>query len=57
MKFCPVCGSRDMTYAVLGTTLPIYKCKTCGYRGLIVVEDGSISEKLREEYQKKREAR
>ncbi|MFQ6136339.1 MAG: hypothetical protein ACE5PM_04065 [Candidatus Hydrothermarchaeales archaeon] len=46
-----------MTYAVLGTTLPIYKCKTCGYRGLIVVEDGSISEKLREEYQKKREAR
>ncbi len=43
-----------MIYAVLGTTLPIYKCKICGYRGSIIVEDGLLSEKLREEYAEKR---
>ena len=54
MKFCPKCGSPEMIHAVLGTTLPIYKCKICGYRGSIIVEDGLISEMLKEEYAKKR---
>jgi DNA-directed RNA polymerase subunit M/transcription elongation factor TFIIS len=53
MKFCSRCGSQDITYAVLGTTLPIYKCKTCGYRGPIIVEDGILSEKLKEEFEQK----
>jgi len=43
-----------MIHAVLGTTLPVYKCKICGYRGSIIVEDGLLSEKLREEYAEKR---
>ncbi|MFQ5887932.1 MAG: hypothetical protein ACE5HY_04465 [Candidatus Hydrothermarchaeales archaeon] len=55
MKFCSKCGSREITYAVLGTTLPIYKCKICGYRGSIVVEDGLLSERLREEYEREKE--
>jgi len=54
MKFCPRCGSHEMIHAVLGTTLPVYKCKICGYRGSIIVEDGLLSEKLREEYAEKR---
>ncbi len=54
MKFCSRCGSSEITHAVLGTTLPIYKCKICGYRGSIIVEDGILSEKLREEYEQEK---
>ena len=52
MKFCPVCGSPDLIYSVLGTTAQVYYCKLCGYRGVFVIEDSTIAEKIREEWEK-----
>ena len=54
-KFCPVCGSEKIVYGVLGTTANYYKCNHCGYRGPIIIEDGKLSEKLREKYEKEKE--
>jgi uncharacterized Zn finger protein len=53
MKFCPICGSREYNYAILGTTAQLYECKECGYRGPIILEDGELAEKLRKEYAKR----
>jgi rubredoxin len=51
MKFCPNCGSKNIDW-VLPQTWSKYECKDCGYIGVFVIEDGKISEKIREEYLK-----
>ena len=48
--FCPVCGSTELIYGILGTTANYYECKHCGYRGPVIVKDGKLAEKLRKKY-------
>ncbi|MCD6414855.1 MAG: hypothetical protein J7L23_04500 [Candidatus Diapherotrites archaeon] len=52
-KFCPVCGSTELIYGILGTTANYYECKNCGYRGPIIIQDGRLAEKLKDRYEKK----
>jgi transposase-like protein len=35
---CPVCNSRDIYVLVGGYIGQVYRCKSCGYRGSLVVE-------------------
>jgi len=53
--FCPECGSPSLYYFLGLYTGYKYVCKECGYRGPVVIEDGVIAEKLREEKLKKLE--
>lgn len=41
-KKCPNCGSREITFFAGGEAGQIYECKSCGYRGALVVESGSV---------------
>jgi hypothetical protein len=52
MKFCPNCGSTNIDW-VLPQDWSRWKCKDCGYIGPLIIEDGRIGEKIREEYLKK----
>lgn len=54
MKFCPRCGSKNIEW-VLPQDWSKWECKDCGYIGAFVIEDGAISDKIRQEYVKKRE--
>jgi NMD protein affecting ribosome stability and mRNA decay len=51
--FCSQCGSMDIYYASgLPQMWSIWECRRCGYRGPVVVEDGELGKKLREEWEK-----
>lgn len=53
-KFCPKCGSSNISWALgLAQLWSIWECKKCGYYGAFIVEDGKLSQKLQEEYDKK----
>ncbi len=53
-KFCPKCGSSDVSWASgLPQLWSIWDCKNCGYRGALILEDSKLAEKLREEYARK----
>lgn len=54
MKFCPRCGSSNIEW-VLPQDWSKWECRDCGYIGSLIIEDGTIAEKLREEYLKKKE--
>ncbi len=47
LKYCPKCGSSNITVVVFYRP-SIWKCLNCGYEGAIVLENGSIAAKLRE---------
>ena len=51
MKFCPRCGSNDVDW-VLPQDWSKWECKTCGYIGPLIIEDGEIAEKIKEDYEK-----
>lgn len=52
-KFCPHCGSEDIFFASgLPKMWSIWECRRCGYRGPIVVEDGELGLRLREDWEK-----
>jgi predicted RNA-binding Zn-ribbon protein involved in translation (DUF1610 family) len=52
-KFCPICGSSDLFFASgLPQMWSIWDCRHCGYRGPVVVEDGILAKKLREDWEK-----
>lgn len=54
MKFCPRCGSKEISFASgLAYLWSIWECRNCGYYGAFIVEDGKLSQKLREEYARK----
>ena len=54
VKFCPKCGSTEIYWARgLPQLWSMWECRNCGYYGAFVVEDGSLSKKLQEEYAKK----
>jgi len=51
VKFCPRCGSREVKWAMgLPQLWSLWECRECGYRGAIILEDGKLATKIREEY-------
>jgi predicted RNA-binding Zn-ribbon protein involved in translation (DUF1610 family) len=51
--FCPKCGSTELFFASgLPQMWSIWDCRRCGYRGPIVLEDGGLAEKVREDWEK-----
>jgi len=58
LKFCPRCGSGNVFWASgLPQLWSLWECRDCGYRGPLIVEDGKIASKIREEFLKKQEHR
>ncbi len=56
-KFCPRCGSTDIFFARgLPQLWSIWECRNCGYYGAFIVEDGTTSQKIREEWARKHKA-
>ena len=56
VKFCPKCGSTDISWASgLAQLWSVWECRNCGYYGAFIVEDGKLSQKLQEEYVRKSE--
>jgi ribosomal protein S27AE len=52
--FCPRCGSTNIFWASgLPHLWSIWQCKNCGYRGALVVRNGKLAEKVREDYEKR----
>ena len=51
MKFFPKCGSTNLNVSVFYRP-SIWKCLNCGYEGAFILEDSTLAEKLREQYQK-----
>lgn len=49
IKFCPKCGSSNIEWS-LPQTWSRWQCKDCGYIGPLIIEDGKIAEKIREDY-------
>ena len=57
VKFCPKCGSTDVFWAQgLPQLWSLWECKNCGYRGALILEDGNLAVKLREEWEKNKTA-
>jgi predicted RNA-binding Zn-ribbon protein involved in translation (DUF1610 family) len=54
VRFCPRCGAPEIYWARgLPQLWSIWECRSCGYYGAFIVEDGKMSKKLQEEYAKK----
>jgi len=53
MKFCPKCGSTNIDWLIPHDRQK-WQCKNCGYIGAFIVDDGKIADKIREEYNKKK---
>jgi len=53
-KFCPNCGSTDIEWT-LPQTWSKWQCKNCGYIGVFIIEDGKIADKIREDYEKRKD--
>jgi predicted RNA-binding Zn-ribbon protein involved in translation (DUF1610 family) len=54
VKFCPKCGSTDVFWASgLPQLWSVWECRSCGYRGALILEDGKLAEKLREDHARK----
>ena len=53
MKFCPKCGSTNIDWLIPHDRQK-WQCKNCGYIGAFIVDDDKIADKIREEYNKKK---
>jgi len=52
-KFCPKCGSTDVFWAQgMPQFWSLWQCRTCGYRGAFILEDGNLALKLQEQWKK-----
>ena len=51
IKFCPRCGSPNIN-ALVFYRPSIWKCLDCGYEGTFIVQDVTLAEKIRNDYQK-----
>jgi DNA-directed RNA polymerase subunit M len=50
-KYCPKCGSPDIS--PLAFYRPsTWRCLDCGYEGALIIEDGTLAEKLQKKHQK-----
>jgi len=56
-SFCPECGSENVFWASgLPQLWSHWECRNCGYRGPLIIEDGKIASKIKEEFMEKRKA-
>ena len=55
-KFCPVCGSHNIQWE-LPHTWSTWRCRSCGYVGELIIEDGEMAKAIHQDYleQKKKE--
>ena len=54
-KYCPICGSTNVFWASgLPQLWSIWECRDCGYRGPLILENGNLAKKIREEYLRKK---
>lgn len=54
-KFCPRCGSSDVFWAQgMPQFWSLWDCRNCNYRGPVILEDGNIAEKLKEDWENKK---
>lgn len=51
MKYCPKCGSPNINSLVFYRP-SIWKCLDCGYEGALIIEDGTLAERIQKDYQK-----
>jgi len=51
VKFCPECGSPNIEW-VLPQVWSKWRCKDCGYIGVLILEDGEIAAELRKKWKK-----
>jgi len=57
-KYCPRCGSTKIFWASgLPQMWSLWDCKNCGYRGVLIIEDGKAAAKLRKDYEKEKRKR
>ncbi len=49
LKKCPQCGSSDIIFFVGGEAGQIYECKSCGYRGTLIIEADDIGKSMKED--------
>jgi len=53
-KFCPTCGSTNIFWASgLPQFWSVWECRKCGYKGALVLEDGELAAKLKNEWDEK----
>ena len=53
-KFCPKCGSTNVFWASgLPQLWSTWECRNCGYRGVLILEDSMLAEKLGKDYARK----
>jgi predicted RNA-binding Zn-ribbon protein involved in translation (DUF1610 family) len=54
IKYCPKCGLTNIFWVSgLPQLWSLWECKEYGYKGPLVLEDGRLGAKLREELEKK----
>lgn len=54
-KFCPKCGGSEIFWASgLPQLWSIWQCRECGYRGPLVIEDGELAAKIRQDFMEKK---
>jgi len=54
MKFCPKCGSTDVFWAQgLPQLWSLWQCRSCGYYGPVILEDGKLANLLQENWRAK----
>jgi len=52
--FCPKCGSTNIFWASgLPQLWSVWECRECGYRGALIIEDGKLAKKIRENFLRK----
>jgi len=50
-RFCPRCGSTDIWWLEgLPHLAPYMECRGCGHRGIFIIGDRELAEKIQEEY-------
>jgi DNA-directed RNA polymerase subunit M len=55
-KYCPRCGSVSLRWASgLPQLWSIYDCRECGYRGVLIIEDGTLAQEIRKRWLKEQE--
>ena len=53
-KYCPRCGSTKVFWASgLPQMWSLWDCKNCGYRGVLIIENGKATAKLRKNYKER----
>ena len=53
LKFCPKCGSTNINFLAFFHP-SMWKCLDCGYEGALIIEDGTVAEKIRKRYLRKK---